>query len=102
MCHVPITTPLPLRVEKELHDLLTEGSRRTPHKKQELIRLTLRRHLRAVIEQEASATRPKRITNIQPWRRGALAAAYRRLGQEGWDRIEDAAIRGQGKPSFED
>jgi hypothetical protein len=99
---MPSTTPLPLRVEKELHDLLSEGSRRTPHKKQELIRLTLRRHLRAVIEHEASATQPKRITNIEPWRRGALAAAYRRLRQEGWDNIEEAATRGQGKPSFED
>src|SRR5262245_42723603 len=99
---MPATTLLPLRLEKELHDLLTEGSRRTPHKKQELIRLTLRRHLRAVIEQEASASKPKRITNIEPWRRGALAAAYRRLAQESWDKIEEVATRSQGRPSFDD
>ena len=99
---MPASTPLPLRVEKELHDLLDEGSRRTPHKKQELIRLTLRRHLRAVIEQEARAAHPRRITNIEPWRKGALAKAYQRVSQEGWEQVEDAAIHAQGKPAFED
>jgi hypothetical protein len=93
---------MPLRVEKELHDLLDEGSRRTPHKKQELIRLTLRRHLRAVIEQEATAAQPRRITNVEPWRKGALTKAYQRVRRERWQQVEGAAVRAQGKPSFED
>jgi hypothetical protein len=93
---------MPLRFEKELHDLLDEGSRRTPHKKQELIRLTLRRHLRAVIEQEAAAAHPRRITNVEPWRKGTLAKAYERVRQEGWEQVEDAALAAQGKPAFED
>jgi hypothetical protein len=99
---MPISTPLPLRMEKELHDLLEEGSRRTPHKKQELIRLTLRRHLRAIIEQEAAEAHPRRITNVEPWPKGALAKAYRGVSQEGWEPIEDAAIHAQGKPALED
>jgi hypothetical protein len=93
---------MPLRVEKELHDLLDEGSRRTPHKKQELIRLTLRRHLREVIEQEATAAHPKRVTNVAPWPKGALAKAYQRIRREGWEQVEDAAIDAQGKPGFQD
>ena len=93
---------MPLRVEKELHDLLDEGTRRTLHKKQELIRLTLRRHLRAVIEQEAAVAVPRRVTNIEPWHQGALARAYRRLRREGWENVEDAAISAQGKPTFDD
>jgi hypothetical protein len=99
---MPTSTPLPLRIEKELHALLDEGTRRTPHKKQELIRLTLRRHLRAVIEQEATAAQPRRITNVQPWRKGALAKAYQRVSREGWEQVEDVAICAQGAPAFED
>ena len=38
------------RMEQELLHLPTEGARRTP---QELVRLTLRRHLQKVIEDEA-------------------------------------------------
>jgi hypothetical protein len=102
MVLMPSSTPMPLRVEKELHDLLDEGTRRTPHKKQELIRLTLRRHLRAVIEQEAAASHPKRITNVEPWRKGALARAYRRVQSVGWEEVEDAALHAQGQPDFED
>jgi hypothetical protein len=93
---------MPLRLEKELHDLLDEGNRRTPHKKQELIRLTLRRHLRAVIDQEAAAAHPSRITNLKPWRKGALAKAYQRVRPEGWEQVEDAALRAQDRPDFED
>ena len=93
---------MPLRVEKELHDLMAEGSRRTPYKKQELIRLTLRRHLRAIIEQEARAASPGRVTNVDPWRKGELAQAYRRLRSEDWEQVEDKAIEAQGKPHFQD
>jgi hypothetical protein len=99
---MPTSTPLPLRLEKELHDLLDEGSRRTPHRKQELIRLTLRRHLRATIEQEALAAKPTRLTNLEPWPKGALTRAYRRISHECWEKVENAATHAQGKPSFED
>lgn len=94
---------MPIRIEKELLDMLSEGSKRTPHKKQELIRLTLRRHLREVIEEEARHADPARVTAIEPWPKGALAAAYRRISREGWDAIETAAVRAtQKSPSFED
>src|SRR5437867_1091472 len=63
------TVPCPWRVEKKLQDVFREGTRRTPHKKQELIRITLRRHLRPVIEQEAAKTQGQPLTNIEPCRR---------------------------------
>lgn len=95
------TMPVPLRLDRELQKALREGARRTPHKKQELIRLTLRRHLRDVIEQEAVAGTEQRITNIEPWPRQVVEKAYRRIGKD-WGKIEDAATRAQGAPDFND
>lgn len=95
-------SPTPIRMEKELMDLLSEGARKTPHKKQELIRITLRRHLREVIAEEAVKKPEKRLTTIEPWPKGALTAAYKRVAGENWDEIEDAAARSQGKPGMED
>jgi hypothetical protein len=97
-------TPMPIRLEKELVDLLREGARRTPHKKQELIRITLRRHLREVIDAEAKPTITERITNIEPWPKGALKNAYKEIVHEGWDKIEAVAVRTAQKrpPSLED
>jgi hypothetical protein len=104
MCYkwfMPVA-PMPIRLEKELTDLLTEGAKRTPHKKQELVRLTLRRHLKDVIEEEAVEPKKGRITNIEPWPKGALTAAYKRTANEDWDKVELAAMRAQRKPSFDD
>jgi hypothetical protein len=95
------TIPLPVRLEQDLQDALTEGVRRTPHKKQELIRLTLRRHLNEVIEKEATLKKEPRITNIDPWPKGVVEKAYRRIGRE-WDKLEEAAIRAQGRPDMND
>ena len=97
-------TPIPIRLEKELVELLKEGARRTPHKKQELVRLTLRRHLREVIEAEATKPAKGRITNVEPWPKGVLAEAYRQEAAEGWDKVEEAAVRAGQKnpPSFDD
>ena len=95
------TIPMPVRLDKSLQEALREGARRTPHKKQELIRLTLRRHLRDVIEQESAARPERRITNVKPWPRRTVENAYRRIGKE-WDEIEAAATRAQGKPDFND
>ncbi len=104
MCYIQIVpvTPIPIRMEKDLLDLLTEGARRTPHKKQELIRLTLRRHLRKVIDDEAVRAPRKRITTIEPWPKGALAAAYKKVAPEDWDIVEHTAVESQGKPGPED
>jgi hypothetical protein len=95
-------TPVPIRMERELVDLLKEGARRTPHKKQELIRITLRRHLREVIEEEAVEPVKGRITNIEPWPKGVLAKAYKETEHEGWDKVEAAATRAQRRPNFDD
>lgn len=95
------TVPFPLRIEKELQDALREGARRTPHKKQELIRITLRRHLRSVIEQESSKPPNGRLTNVEPWPKSVLERAYKTVGNE-WDKLETAAVRAQGKPSLDD
>jgi len=92
------TKPIPVRFEGELLSLLQEGARRTPHKKQELIRLTLRRHLASVIETEASG---KRITNIEPWPNAVLTKAYAKAGKE-WDSLEEMATRAQGRPDYND
>jgi hypothetical protein len=95
------TIPVPVRLDGALRKMLSDGARRTPHKKQDLIRMTLRRHLRDVIEQEATAMSPPRITNIDPWPRSVVEKAYRRMGRD-WDALEDAAVRAQGKPDFSD
>jgi hypothetical protein len=94
------TKPMPVRFEPELQKLLGEGVRRTPHKKQELIRITLRRYLPAVIEEE-STEKVRRLTNVDPWPKSTLEKAYRKIGEE-WDAIEKVATRAQGKPDFND
>ena len=92
---------MPVRLEKDLQEMLRRGARRTPHKKQELIRITLRRHLQQVIDQEAVKELPVRVTNIEPWPRRVLENAYRRMGED-WTAIENAAIHAQGKPDLAD
>jgi hypothetical protein len=92
--------PLSIRLDEELHSLLSEGVRRTPLNRRELLRRTLRLHLREVIEQEA-ATSTSRLTNIAPWPRGALAKAYKRV-ERNWERVEAAATAAQGRPSWDD
>src|SRR5437879_12309655 len=92
--------PISLRLDKDIHLLLSEGRRRTPLKKQELIRRTLRNYLPRIIEQE-SRKRIQRDTNISPWPPGPLAKAYERLAriEKDWDRVEEAATRATGRPS---
>ena len=94
------TMPLSIRLDKGLRSLLVEGARRTPFNQRELLRRTLRLHLREVIEREASSPEA-RLTNIKPWPRGCLAKAYRRADRA-WDRIEAAATAAQGRPSRDD
>ena len=96
-----LTKPMPVRFEPELQKLLREGVRRTPHKKQELIRITLRRFLPRVIEQEAGKSKPQRLTNIEPWSKNTLAKAYKMVGRD-WDALEEAATKAQGRPDFND
>lgn len=96
-----LTMPIPVRLPDDLADLLKEGVRRTHHKQAALVRLTLSRHLRAVIEQEAAALPERPLTSIQPWPKGALARAYREAGHED-DATELAATRAQAAPSFGD
>jgi len=92
--------PLSIRLDKELQSLLSEGARRTPFNKRELLRRTLRLHLREVIEREAT-TPAGRLTNIDPWPRGALAKAYQQADKI-WEKIEAAATAAQGRPSWND
>ena len=94
------TMPLSIRLDKRLRSLLVEGARRTPFNQRELLRRTLRLHLREVIEREAAAPEA-RITNIAPWPRGCLAKAYRRVDRA-WDRVEAAATAAQQRPSWDD
>ncbi len=94
------TVPLSIRLDKQLRSLLAEGARRTSFNQRELLRRTLRLHLREVIEREA--VKPKaRITNIAPWPRGALARAYKRTADKGWERVEAAATAAQSRPSWD-
>ena len=94
------TMPLSIRLDRNLCSLLAEGARRTPLNQRELLRRTLRLHLREVIEREASPP-VARITNIDPWPRGSLARAYQRV-DKAWDRVEVAATAAQGRPSWDD
>jgi hypothetical protein len=95
------TMPLSIRLDKQLCSLLAEGARRTPLNQRELLRRTLRLHLRDVIEREAVQPQ-ERLTNLEPWPRGALARAYRRTADKGWEDIEAAATVAQGLPAWED
>jgi hypothetical protein len=92
---------MPVRLDNDLQKLLRDGARRTPHKKQDLIRMTLRRHLQEVIDQEALVKSKPRITNIEPLPKRVVEEAYRRIGKD-WNTIEDAAMRAQGKPDYND
>ena len=94
------TVPLSVRLDKELRSLLAEGARRTPYNQRELLRRTLRLHLRQVIEREATAVKTP-LTNVVPWRRGALAKAYKRV-ETNWERAEIAATAAQGLPHWDD
>ncbi len=89
-----------VRLDKDLLSLLSEGRRRTPLNKQQLVRRTLRLHLRDVIESESKLP-PPRVTTVSPWPRGALARAYKRA-EKAWDRIEALATAAQGRPTWED
>jgi len=95
------TIPVPVRLDKNIQSILRDGVRRTPHNRQDLIRLTLRLHLRDVIEQEAVPKSPRRVTNVDPLPDHVLEAAYRQMGND-WDEIEAAATRAQGVPHFDD
>lgn len=95
-----LTMPLPVRLPADLADLLKEGVRRTHHKQAALVRLTLSRHLRTVIEEEAAARPGRPLTSIKPWPKGALARAYRKAGNAD-DATELAATRAQASPGFE-
>ena len=95
------TVPLSIRLDKQLRSLLAEGARRTPYNQRELLRRTLRLHLRSVIEREATVS-DDRVTNVAPWPRGALARAYLRAVDKQWERSEAAATIAQGRPSMDD
>jgi hypothetical protein len=92
--------PLSIRLDKDLRLLLAEGAQRTPFNQRELLRRTLRLHLRQVIESEALVSE-QRLTNIAPWPRGALAKAYRRIDKD-WESVEAAATAAQGRPAWDD
>jgi hypothetical protein len=89
-----------IRLDKELRSLLVEGARRTPFNQPELLRRTLRLHLREVIERE-EASFETRFTCLEPWPPGYLEKAYRRV-ERAWDRTEAAASAAQGRPSWDD
>jgi hypothetical protein len=92
--------PFSIRLDKQLHSLLAEGARRTPFNERELLRRTLQLHLGEVIEREARVPQ-NRVTTVEPWPRGALTKAYRRV-EKAWDRVEAAATVGQGLPTWND
>lgn len=94
------TMPLSIRLDKQLRLLLSEGAKRTRFNQRELLRRTLRLHLRDVIEREAQI-RKVRITNLAPWPRGALARAYQRV-EKAWEQVETAATAAQGRPAWND
>ena len=94
------TLPLSIRLDADLRSLLAEGARRTRLNQRELLRRTLRLHLREVIESEARTT-DLSLTNVEPWRRGALTKAYRQVEKD-WEKVEVVATVAQGRPSWDD
>jgi hypothetical protein len=94
------TLPLSIRLDEELRSVLAEGARRTRLNQRELLRRTLRLHLREVIESEVLAA-DFRLTNVEPWPRGELARAYRRVEKD-WEQAEASATTAQDRPSWDD
>jgi hypothetical protein len=95
------THPIPLRLDPQLTALLQEGVRRTPHKQAALVRLTLRRHLRSVIDAEALPPPSASLTNVAPWPEGTLSRAFQVTAAE--DRaLEDAGAAAQSTPRLDD
>lgn len=92
---------MPLRLDGDLTELLREGARRTPHKQAALVRLTLRRHLRAVIDAEIRRSPTAPLTNVKPWPPGTLVRAYRVTAREE-AALEDAGTAAQSAPRMED
>ncbi len=88
-------------MEKQLLAKLAQGARRTPHKKQDLVRITLRRYLPRVIEEEAIKQPQGRVTNVEPWPKNALEKAWK-VTDKCWDKIEKAVVDAQPAPSFDD
>jgi len=93
--------PLSIRLDQELQQLLSEGARRTRYYKRELLRRTLRLHLRDVIEREAVVVSHVRITNLEPWSHGSLAKAFRRT-EKSWEAVEAAAAAAHGLLPWDD
>jgi len=91
--------PISLRLDRNLHNMLRDGKKRTSLNPAELIRRTLRGHLSEVIEYESRE--PRRITNVAPLRRGLMAKVYKEIAHEGWDEIEAKATAAQLRPSLE-
>jgi len=89
-----------IRFDEDVRSLLREGVRRTPLTRQELVRRTVRLHLRSVIEQEASAP-VARLTNINPWPRGVLTRAWKRTDKD-WEEVEAAAMAARHPPRWND
>ena len=89
------TMPLSIRLDKQLRSLLVEGARRTPFNQRELLRRTLRLHLREVIEQEA-APREARKTNL-PAVRGANCRVRPRRGERARATCGHEPARRRGK-----
>jgi hypothetical protein len=95
---VPATTPYPLRLSGELQRQIREAARSTHLEQSEVMRQSIRLGLPRLLK-ELSETSP--LTNVKPFPKGTLARAYRH-SDPAWDRVEAAATRAQGAPSFDD
>lgn len=47
---------------------------------------------------------PSELPNIEPWPEGLLTKIYKEIEHEGWDKVEEAAVRASMKypPSMDD
>jgi hypothetical protein len=54
-----------------------------------------------VIEQNNKQPSRGRLTRLEPWSRSRLKKAYQQTGQE-WDALEEASVKAQGQPDFND
>lgn len=66
-----------------------------------VVRLTLRRHLRGVIEVEALRTPAPPLTNLKPWSHRVLTGSHKAIAREDSD-FEVAGTVAQSVPSPED
>ncbi len=95
---MPKAMPYPLRLPGEMQQQIRDAARATHLEQSEVMRQSIRLGLPRLLE-SLGQTGP--VVNVKPFPKGTLSKIYRKP-DPGWDKVEAAATRAQGRPSFEE